>query len=132
MADEPHTIDEAQTLPADWTEVENPDHIVEKYDPRPVTLFTYDEREIGVHVVPNEPDTPHMDTHEYRIAFIRGSRDEFESTEPFALAHEFENGVAVAEAFMRAFDEAEGEGKEAVEQAIKQAKQVPEAEPLHS
>lgn len=130
--DEPHTIDEARTLPDDWSEVESPDHIVEKYDPRPVTLFTYEDREIGVHVVPNEPDTPHMDTHEYRVAFIHGSRDEFESTDPFALAHGFEDAVAVAEAFMQAFDEAEGEGERAVERAEEQATEAPEAEPLHS
>lgn len=128
--DDVHTLDESRALPDDWSEVESPDHIVEKYDPRPVTLFTYEGAEIAVHVVPNEPDHPHADTHEYRVAFVRGSRDEFESAEPFALAHEFENGVAVAEVFAQAFDEADGEGEAAVDYAMEQAKDAPEAEPL--
>lgn len=40
--DDVHTLDESCALPDDWSEVESPDQIVEKYDPRPVTLFTYE------------------------------------------------------------------------------------------
>lgn len=66
------------------------------------------------------------------MAFVRGSRDELESTEPFALTHEFENGIAVAEAFAQAFDEADGAGEDAIEYAIEQAKEAPGAEPLRA
>lgn len=123
-------MDQRRDLPPGWSEVESPDYITEKYDPRPVTLFTFAERDVGVHALPNEPNTPHTDTHEYRVGVVQGNRDELESAEPLARAHGFEDALAVAEAFMEGFDEAAGVDEAAVEAAKNAAKAAPEAEPL--
>jgi hypothetical protein len=95
-----------------------------------VTLFTYAERDVGVHALPNEPNTPHTDTHEYRVGVVEGNRDELRAADPIARAHSFENALAVAEAFMEGFDEATGIEEEAVDAGKQAATAAPEAEPL--
>jgi hypothetical protein len=119
---------EEHTVPEDWSEVENPDYIVEKYDPRPVTLFTHDAAEVGVHVLPDEPNTPHSDTHRWRVGAIRGNENEFKEAEPFAHLHGRENALAVAEAFMKAYDRTNGDVGAAERSAVEGAEGLVETE----
>ncbi len=119
---------EEPTVPDDWSEVTNPDYIVEKYDPRPVILFTHDEDDVGVHVLPDEPIAPHSDTERWRVGAIEGNRDEFEEAEPFAHLHGHENALEVAEAFMTAYDRTNGDVNAAERSAVEGAEGLIETE----
>jgi|GEM_PF-1656958 len=119
---------EGPAVPDDWSEVERPDHIVEKYDPRPVILFTHEEDQIGVHVLPDEPIAPHADTERWRVGAIEGDRDEFREAEPFAHVHGHENALLVAEAFMQAYDRTNGDVGAAERSAVEGAEGIVETE----
>ena len=98
---------EDRALPEDWREVSNPPSIVEKYDPRLPTLFEYADREIGVHIVPTEPNTPHADQDACRVGFVRGSRDDLESAEPIVHCHGRDTAYHLAHEYMTAYNEAD-------------------------
>ena len=94
-----------RAVPDDWAEVNNPDYIVEKYDPRAPTLFEYEERDIGVHILPAEPNVPHADTERWRLGFVRGNRDNLEKAEPVVLVHGRDTAFHAAHVFMETYDE---------------------------
>ena len=100
---------ENRAVPADWHEVTNPDYIVEKYDPRAPTLFEYNEADIGVHILPDEPNTPHTDHEAWRLGFVRGHRDDLDKAEPLVHVHGRDTAFHAAHVFMDAFDDATGD-----------------------
>lgn len=102
-----------RAIPEDWAEVERPDSIVEKYDPRAPALFEYDDRDIGVHILPAEPNVAHADTHRWRLGFVRGNRDNLEKAEPVLVVHGRENAYHAAHVFMEAYDEYDERSHEA-------------------
>jgi hypothetical protein len=107
-----------RALPEHWTEVTNPDYIVEKYDPRAPTLFEHGERDIGVHILPDEPNTPHADTDRWRLGFVRGNRDDLEAAEPIVHADSREAAFHAAHVFMDAYGEHGGlDGDERIDAA---------------
>lgn len=112
-----------RSLPEGWSEVSHPDHIIEKYDPRPVTLFTHEEYEVGVHVLPLDPVAPHMESHDYRVGYLHGGENEFDHIEPIARTEDFEDGLEVARTFMTVFDEASGDVEERVDAGIEAARE---------
>lgn len=105
-------------MPDGWTEVTNPDYIVEKYDPRAPTLFEFDGDTVGVHVLPDEPNVPHADREAWRVGFVRGERDNLQNAEPFDHCHGRETALHVAYDFMHAYnDYADLPDEERVEKA---------------
>lgn len=122
--------DRSTPCPADWSEVSDPDGIMAKYDPRPVTLFTCERREVGIHALPAEPNSPHADTSEYRLDFVEGGDGDWGAPEPFARAPDFQAALSVAETFMEAFDAAAGDRRAAAEDAMAAAGECEAAEPV--
>ncbi|MFB6221194.1 MAG: hypothetical protein ABEH90_07125 [Halolamina sp.] len=108
---------ENRAVPAEWSEVTNPDHIIEKYDPRLPTLFEYEGGDIGVHILPDEPNTPHADDDAWRLGFVRGHRDNLEGAEPLVHCHGRDTAFHLAHMFMDAFNDATGDQQERVEAA---------------
>ena len=94
-----------RAVPDDWAEVSDPDEIAEKYDPRVPTLFEYAGREIAVHILPDEPNTPHADSTRWRLGFVRGSRDNLKGATPIVHVHGRENASHAAHVFMTTFNE---------------------------
>ncbi|GAB7094776.1 hypothetical protein JCM30237_19290 [Halolamina litorea] len=110
-----------RAVPADWAEVSNPDYIVEKYDPRAPTLFEYADRDIGVHILPAEPNVAHSDTHRWRLGFVKGHRDNLEEAEPVVLVHGRENAYHAAHVFMETYNEYDDRDHEVRVEAAKAA-----------
>jgi len=106
-----------RAVPADWHEVTDPDYIVEKYDPRAPTLFEYEGADIGVHILPDEPNAPHADREAWRVGFLRGHRDNLERAEPLVHVHGRDTAFHGAHLFMDAFNAAEGGVEERVDAA---------------
>lgn len=104
-------------VPDDWHEVTNPDYIVEKYDPRAPTLFEYDDADVGVHILPDEPNAPHADREAWRVGFVRGTRDNLERAEPLVHVHGRDTAFHGAHVFMAAFDDATGGLEESIDAA---------------
>jgi len=110
-----------RAVPGGWAEVSNPDFIVEKYDPRAPTLFEHDEREIGVHILPAEPNVAHSDTYRWRLGFVKGNRDNLEKAEPILIVHGRENASHAAHVFMAAYNEYDERDDETRVEAAKAA-----------
>jgi len=89
-----------RAVPDDWAEVSDPDEIAEKYDPRVPTLFEYAGREIAVHILPDEPNTPHADSTRWRLGFVRGSQDNLKGATPIVHVHGRENASHAAHVFI--------------------------------
>jgi hypothetical protein len=123
-----------RAVPAGWSEVTSPDYIIEKYDPRLPTLFEADDRDIGVHILPDEPNTPHADQDAWRVGFVRGHRDNLEAAEPIARCAGRDTAFHLAHEFMAAHEADDAAADTRVENAKAavrtEAAAVADAEPV--
>lgn len=102
-------------FPEEWHEVENQDHIVEKYRARNPTLFVREAHDVGVHVLPVSPSSPH-EPEAYEVAAIRGSGSNFEAEHAIETVEDRVAAFERAEAFADAYEDAyrrldSGDGK---------------------
>ncbi|MFB6120622.1 MAG: hypothetical protein ABEJ68_05840 [Halobacteriaceae archaeon] len=108
------------SLPAEWHEVESPDHITGKYRAKTPILFVREDHEVGVHVLPAATSSPH-DEEFYRVGAIRGNRDEFEYEREIGEYDERERALQRAFDFARRYDdvyEEEHDEERALETAV--------------
>lgn len=82
----------ATTLPEAWHEVENPEHIIEKYRAQDPTLFVRQNHDVGVYALPISTSSPHDDDR-YRANAIRGTADEFEHEFPVGTYEDHERAL---------------------------------------
>lgn len=93
------------SLPDSWHEVQDPDHIVEKYRPRNPTMFVREGHDVGVHVLPVSTSSPHSEE-SYRVGAIQGSADNFEREEPIQTFDDQEAAYALAIQFATRYEQA--------------------------
>lgn len=91
-------------LPNTWCEVQNPDHIVEKYRPRNPTLFVRERHDVGVQVLPVSTSSPHSEE-TYRVGAIEGSETNFKREKPIQTFDKQEAAYALAVEFTAQYEQ---------------------------
>lgn len=106
--------DEGTEIPDGWTEATGADYVTEKYDARPVALFVSETADVGVHVVPADPNLSHTETERWRVGSVEGGRDgdDLAPAEPLVVVEGRDAAVQRARAFMDAFENADGDDAE--------------------
>lgn len=98
--------------PARWRKTDQPDNEMTRYNPQPVTQYEHEEVDIGVQIIPTDPQTVNAREDGYRINILPDFADSFSDIELLTNVPDHETALSVAREFMRAYNDRCVEGNE--------------------
>lgn len=96
---------EREPAPEGWEELERVPEIVEKYRGRDPTIFEHEDGDVGVHVVPYEPNEAHGDLHNWRVGIVGGGAHNPTTIETVEEIHGRSDALKRAREVMRELNE---------------------------
>jgi hypothetical protein len=98
--------------PPAWRKTDQPDDEMTRYSPQPVTQYEHVEVNVGVQLVPTDPQTGNASEDGYRINVLSDSMDSSGNVDLLTNASDHRAALGVAREFMQAYDDQCVEGNE--------------------
>ena len=91
-------------MPTGWQKADQPDDEMTRYNPQPVTEYEHTETNVGIQLIPSDPQTGSAGEDSYRITVFSGSRDNSDDVELLTNAADHEAALGIARKFMYAYN----------------------------
>lgn len=90
--------------PTGWRKADQPDDEMTRYNPQPVTQYEHAETDIGIQLIPTDPQTVSASEDSYRINVLSDSTDSSGDVELLTSALDHEAALGIARKFMYAYN----------------------------
>jgi hypothetical protein len=92
-------------LPSGWRPADQPDDTMTRYNPQPVTQYEHAETDVGVQLIPIDPQSGSEAKTGYRINVLGASTDNASEIDLLTTAPNHEAALDIARRFMRLYND---------------------------
>lgn len=101
-------VDDA--TPTGWRKTDQPDDEMTRYNPQPVTQYEHTETDVGIQLIPSNPQTGRASEDGYRINVLSDSADNSGDIELLTDVSDHEAALGIARKFMHTYNDRYVEG----------------------
>jgi hypothetical protein len=106
--------------PTGWRKAEQPDDTMTRYSAQPVTEYEHIETDVGIQLIPSDPQTESASEAGYRINLLSDSADNSSDIELLTNAADHEAALGVARRFMDAYNDQCVEGNAHIDTVVQE------------